>query len=108
MDEPHSSQPAPELHAALARDTLGILKRNFRSAMASSQSTSGSGPGNPGIVDLEVAVLDVRPQPILNAIQVEIANPAGDGIRILLDLGLTLDFAMRLVGSAMRLRRLIP
>ena len=76
--------------------------------MASSQSTSGSGPGNPGIVDLEVAVLDVRPQPILNAVQVEIANPAGDGVRILLDLGLTLDFAMRLVGSAMRLRRLIP
>ena len=76
--------------------------------MASSQSTPGSGPGHPGIVDLEVAVLDVRPQPILNAVQVEIANPAGDGVRILLDLGLTLDFAMRLVGSAMRLRRLIP
>ena len=47
--------------------------------MASSQSMSGSGPGNPGIVDLEVAVLDVRPQPILNAVQVEIASPAGDG-----------------------------
>jgi hypothetical protein len=40
--------------------------------------------------------------------RVEIANPAGDGVRILLDLGLTLDFALRLVGSAMRLRRLIP
>ena len=47
-------------------------------------------------------------QPVLNAIQVEIANPTGDGIRILLDLGLTLDLALRLVGSAMRLRRLIP
>ena len=50
--------------------------------------TSVPGPGNPGIVDLEVAVLDVRPQPILNAVQVEIANPTGDGFRILLDLGL--------------------
>jgi hypothetical protein len=68
-----------------------------------------SWPGNPGgIVDLEVAVLDVRPQPVLNAVEVEIANPTGDGVRILLDLGLTLDFALRLVGSAMRLRRLIP
>ena len=76
--------------------------------MASSQSTSGSGPHNPGIVDLEVAVLDVRPQPILAVVQVEIADPAGDGVRILLDLGMTLDFAMRLVGSAMRLRKLIP
>lgn len=77
--------------------------------MASSQSTSGSGPGNPGgIVDLEVAVLDVRVQPVLAAVEVEVANPAGDGFRMLLDLGMTLDFAMRLVCSAMRLRRLIP
>ena len=61
-----------------------------------------------GIVDLEVAHLEVRPQPILNAIEVAIASPTGDGVRILLDLGLTLDLALRLVGSAMRLRRLIP
>ena len=67
----------------------------------------GSGPGNPSIVDLEVASLDVRPQPLLDAIQVEIANPAGDGIRILLDLGLTLDLALRLVGSVMRLRGIL-
>jgi hypothetical protein len=65
-------------------------------------------PGNPGIVDLEVAVLDVRPQPLLAAVEVEVVNPAGSGFRILLDLGLTLDLALRLVGSAMRLRRLIP
>jgi hypothetical protein len=76
--------------------------------MASTTSTSGSGPGNPGIVDLEVAFLDVRVQPVLAAVQVKIANPAGDGVRLLLDLGMTLDFAMRLVGNAMRLRRLIP
>jgi hypothetical protein len=76
--------------------------------MPNPSSTPPGTPGNPGIVDLEVAVLDVRPQSVLNAVQVEIASPAGDGIRILLDLGLTLDFALRLVGSAMRLRRLIP
>jgi hypothetical protein len=71
-------------------------------------STPPTGGGNPGIIDLEVAVLDVRAQPVLAAVQVEVANPAGDGVRILLDLGLTLDLAMRLVGTAMRLRRLIP
>ena len=76
--------------------------------MASSTSTSGGSPGNPGIIDLEVATLDVRVQPVLAAVQVEIANPAGDGFRILLDLGMTLDLALRLVGNAMRLRRLIP
>ena len=76
--------------------------------MASSQSSGPLGPSNPGIVDLEVAFFDVRVQSVLNAVQVEIANPAGDGFRILLDLGMTLDFAMRLVGSAMRLRKLIP
>jgi hypothetical protein len=76
--------------------------------MGNPSSPSGGAPGNPGIVDLEVAVLDVRVQPVLNAVQVEIVNPVGDGVRVLLDLGLTLDFAMRLVGSAMRLRRLIP
>ena len=52
-------------------------------------------------------VLDVRVQPVLNAIQVEVANPAGDGVRLYLDLGMTLDLALRLVGSAMRLRGIL-
>jgi hypothetical protein len=47
-------------------------------------------------------------QPVLAAVEVEVVHPVGDGFRILLDLGLTLDLALRLVGSAMRLRRLIP
>ena len=64
-------------------------------------------PGNP-IVDLEVAFLDVKVQPVLAAVQVEIADPSGSGFRILMDLPLTLDLAIRLVGSAMRLRKLIP
>ena len=76
--------------------------------MASTTTTPPAGGGNPTIVDLEVATLDVRVQPILQAVQVDIANPAGDGFRILMDLPLTLDLAMRLVGSAMRLRKLIP
>jgi hypothetical protein len=76
--------------------------------MVTSQASGPSGPSNPGIIDLEVAHLDVRVAPILNAVQVEISNPAGDGFRILIGLGMTLDFAMRLVGSAMRLRKLIP
>ena len=45
--------------------------------MAVSQGSGPSGPGNPGtIVDLEVAFLDVRVQPVLAAVQVEIANPS--------------------------------
>jgi hypothetical protein len=76
--------------------------------MATHNPTGPSGPHNPGIVDLEVATLDVRVAPILNAVQVEIANPVGDGVRVYLDIPMALDFAMRIVGSAMRLRRLIP
>jgi hypothetical protein len=91
----------------LGSSTPGRLTHSTREELWGS-TDDGAEPSNPGIVDLEVAVLDVRPEPALNAIKVEIANPTGDGVRILLDLGLTLDFAMRLVGSAMRLRRLIP
>ena len=65
-------------------------------------------PSNPGIVDLEVAVLDVQTEPALNAIQVEIAESdrrrRAHPARPRLDARL----AVRLVGSAMRLRRLIP
>ena len=91
----------------LGSSTLGSSDAQYKVEPWGS-TDDGAEPSNPGIVDLEVAVLDVRPEPALNAIQVEIANPTGDGVRILLDLGLTLDFAVRLVGSAMRLRRLIP
>ena len=76
--------------------------------MASTTTTPPAGGGNPGIIDLEVATLDVRVQPVLAAVQMEIPNPTGDGFRVLMDLPLTLDLAMRLVGSAMRLRKLIP
>jgi hypothetical protein len=76
--------------------------------MASTTSTPGSWPGNTGIIDLQVDVLEVKPEYALNAIQVEIANPDGNGVRFWLDLGAALDLAMRLVASCMRLRGLTP
>ena len=45
--------------------------------MAGTTSTPGSWPGNTGILDLQVAVLEVKPEYALNAVQVEIANPDG-------------------------------
>jgi hypothetical protein len=39
-------------------------------------------PGNvSGIVELEIDVLDIAPDPALNAVRVEILNPTGDSVR---------------------------
>jgi hypothetical protein len=45
-----------------------------------------------------------NPEYALNAVQVEIANPDGNGVRCWRDLGSALDVAMRLVAGCMRLR----
>jgi hypothetical protein len=74
--------------------------------MATSNVPPGSWPGNTGIIDLQVDVLEVKPEYALNAVQVEIANPDGNGVRFWLDLGASLDLAMRLVANCMRLRGL--
>ena len=74
--------------------------------MAGTTSTPGSWPGNTGILDLQVDVLEVKPEYALNAVQVEIANPDGNGVRCWRDLGAALDLAMRLVAGCMRLRGL--
>jgi hypothetical protein len=70
------------------------------------------GPGNPpsisGINEIEVDVFDMAPDFGLNAAQIEIPNPTGDGIRCWLDLGLALDIALRLSVCVARLRRTIP
>jgi hypothetical protein len=55
---------------------------------------------------LEIDVLDIAPEPALNAVRVEIVNPAGDGVRVWLDLPLVLDVALRLVAAHMRVRGL--
>jgi hypothetical protein len=75
--------------------------------MATTTSGAGSPPGNlSGIVDLEIDQFDVRPDYPLAA--VEIVNPTGDGVRMWFDLGLALDFALRVAGACAKLRGLIP
>ena len=72
--------------------------------MAVGQSTSGGSPGNPGIVDLEVGSYAVRPDFPLNAIEVEIVNPVGDGVRCLFSWAQALDFALKIATATTRLR----
>ena len=77
--------------------------------MATTPSGAGSPPGNlSGIVDLEIDQLDVRPDYPLAAVAVEIVNPTGDGVRFWLDLGVALDFALRVAGACAKLRGIIP
>jgi hypothetical protein len=77
--------------------------------MAIPPSGAGTPPGNlSGIVDLEIDVLDVRPDYALNAVAVEIISPSGDGVRMWFDLGLALDFALRVAGACAKLRGIIP
>jgi hypothetical protein len=80
--------------------------------MATCSSGAWNPPGNPpslsGIVDLEIDQLDLRPDYAFNAVQVEIVNPTGDGVRCWFDLGLALDFALRMVAACMRLWGLVP
>jgi hypothetical protein len=66
---------------------------------------AGGSPGNlTGIVELEIDQVDVRPDYALNAIAIEIVNPAGDGVRCRFDLGEALDFALRIAVACARLR----
>ena len=47
--------------------------------MAGTTSTPGSWPGNTGILDLQVDVLEVKPEYALNAVQVEMATASAAG-----------------------------
>jgi hypothetical protein len=73
--------------------------------MAASSLPPGTPPGNlSGIVELEIDTVDVAPHYPLNAVRIEIINPAGDGIRCWFDLGAALDFALRVAVACARLR----
>ena len=77
--------------------------------MATSSVPTDGSPGKlTGIVDLEIAQLDVHPDYGLNAVAIEIVSPKGDGVRLWLDLGAALDLVLRINASCMRLRRLTP
>jgi hypothetical protein len=109
-----------EHHASASRGEAGRRQRwNATAApnhqrrdttpMATTPSGAGSPPGNlSGIVDLEIDQLDVRPDYPLAAVAVEIVNPTGDGVRFWLDLGVALDFALRMAGACAKLRGIIP
>jgi hypothetical protein len=60
-----------------------------------------------GIVELEVDQVTIRPDYPLNAVEVEILNPAGDGVRLLLDLGAALDVGLRIGIACARLRGIV-
>jgi hypothetical protein len=60
-----------------------------------------------GIVELEVDQVTIRPDYLLNAVAVEILNPAGDGVRLLFDLGASLDMALRMGIACARLRGIV-
>jgi hypothetical protein len=75
--------------------------------MASATVPPGSPPGNlQGVVDLEIDVFDIKPEYSLSAVEITILNPAGDGVRMWLDLGLALDVALRIGVAVTRLRGL--
>ena len=51
--------------------------------MATSSVPTDGSPGKlTGIVDLEIAQLDVHPDYGLNAVAIEIVSPKGDGVRL--------------------------
>jgi hypothetical protein len=65
-------------------------------------------PQGIGVVELVPADLEVRPDYGYNAVQVEAVNSNGDGVSMLLDLGASLDFALRIAVACARLRGVMP
>lgn len=76
--------------------------------MATGSVPPGGSSGNPpilsGINDLEIDQIDIRPDPALDAVAVEIVNPQGNGVRFWLDYALGLDTALRIATACARLR----
>jgi hypothetical protein len=76
--------------------------------MAAQQSTSGGSPGNPTIIELAPDVVSVAPDFGTGGVQFEVFDSnANTAFRTLFDVGDALDAALRLVGAAIRLRRLM-
>ena len=76
--------------------------------MAGSQSGSSSGPGNPTITELAPDVVSIGPDYGTGGVVFEVYDAtANAGFRTLHDVGDALDAALRLVGAAIRLRRLM-
>ena len=72
--------------------------------MHATRPAPGGGAGNPGIVDLEVGTYDVRPDFPLNAVQIEIVDPTGAGVRCLFGWAQALDIALKIATATTRLR----
>ena len=76
--------------------------------MASSQSTSGSGPGNPAITELAPDVITIGPDYNTGGVVFEVYDAtANAGFKTILDVGDALDAALRMVAACIRLRRLL-
>jgi len=72
--------------------------------MASKQANPGCVPGKPRIRLIEAAHFTAKPKPALHAVRLEIADQHGRGFRAYLGHDQALDWAMRIVGAAARLR----
>ena len=76
--------------------------------MASSQSGSGSGPSNPTIIELAPDVVTIGPDYLTGGVAFEVFDSnANTAFRTQFDVGDALDAALRMVGAAIRLRRLL-
>jgi hypothetical protein len=109
---PGLAEPARTSRGEAADAGAGITGADLTTAevpaMASATVPPGGSSGNlSGIVDLEIDQIDIKPDYALNAVAVEIVNPAGDGVRCWLDIPMACDVALRIAVAIARLRRIV-
>ena len=76
--------------------------------MASPQASGSTGPHNPTIVDVAPDVISIGPDFLVGGVAFELFDlNANAGFRTILDVGDALDAALRMVGAAIRLRRIL-
>jgi hypothetical protein len=76
--------------------------------MASPTSTPGGSSGNPTIIELAPDVVTIGPDYNTAGVAFEIHDTSADTIvRTQFDIGDALDAALRMVGAAIRLRRIL-
>ena len=76
--------------------------------MASPQASGSTGPHNPTIVEVAPDVISIGPDFLVGGVAFELFDSnANAGFRTILDVGDALDAALRMVGAAIRLRRIL-
>jgi hypothetical protein len=72
--------------------------------MATDESSGGNPSGNPMIADIEAAHVAVRPEFDLNAVELEIVDQKGAGIRTLMGSKQGIDVALRVAVAVIQWR----